>query len=190
MKVILIQLFFLLFFSHRSTYDQFGRAGTINHCPTFLGCLVRVLCRRHATSRLQVDVYSKKIYLSNFNWGNDHFHYRWARIFTDGRLPLECGTGQRLIVTNVTYEQQGQYICLASNKINGHRREVKSDPVSLQVVGAPRVMYTSLITILFTVASINTLFYKCLNKTGSQGVEALIRFTRCKHEFQRPLWLR
>lgn len=54
-------------------------------------------------------------------------------------MPLECGTGQRLILTNVTYEQQGQYICLASNKINGNIREVKSDPVSLQVVGAPRV---------------------------------------------------
>ncbi|EGI70716.1 hypothetical protein G5I_00509 [Acromyrmex echinatior] len=65
--------------------------------------------------------------------------YRWAQIFTDGRMPLECGTGQRLILTNVTYEQQGQYICLASNKINGNVREVKSDPVSLQVVGAPRV---------------------------------------------------
>jgi hypothetical protein len=64
---------------------------------------------------------------------------RWAQIFTDGRKPLECGTGQRLILTNVTYEQQGQYICLASNKINGNVREVKSDPVSLQVVGAPRV---------------------------------------------------
>ncbi|XP_011345495.1 kin of IRRE-like protein 2 isoform X2 [Ooceraea biroi] len=66
--------------------------------------------------------------------------YRWAQIFTDGRKPLECGTGQRLILTNVTYEQQGQYICLASNKINGNVREVKSDPVSLQVVGAPRVV--------------------------------------------------
>lgn len=64
---------------------------------------------------------------------------RWAQVFTDGRMPLECGTGQRLILTNVTYEQQGQYICLASNKINGNVREVKSDPVSLQVVGAPRV---------------------------------------------------
>ena len=67
---------------------------------------------------------------------------RWAQIFTDGRMPLECGTGQRLILTNVTYEQQGQYICLASNKINGNIREVKSDPVSLQVVGAPRVRRT------------------------------------------------
>lgn len=64
---------------------------------------------------------------------------RWAQVFTDGRMPLECGTGQRLILTNVTYEQQGQYMCLASNKINGNVREVKSDPVSLQVVGAPRV---------------------------------------------------
>ncbi|XP_012343725.1 neural cell adhesion molecule 1-like isoform X2 [Apis florea] len=78
--------------------------------------------------------------------------YRWAQIFTDGRMPLECGTGQRLILTNVTYEQQGQYICLASNKINGNVREVKSDPVSLQVVGAPRVVKPG-ITEKFVVAT-------------------------------------
>lgn len=60
-------------------------------------------------------------------------------MFTDGRPPTECGKGQRLILTNVTYEQQGQYICLASNTINGKVREVKSSPVSLEVVGAPRV---------------------------------------------------
>ncbi|XP_043281902.1 kin of IRRE-like protein 2 isoform X3 [Venturia canescens] len=66
--------------------------------------------------------------------------YRWAQIFSDGRAPAECGVGQRLILSNVTYAQQGQYICLASNKINGNLREVKSNPVSLQVVGAPRVV--------------------------------------------------
>ncbi|XP_047365487.1 hemicentin-2 isoform X5 [Vespa velutina] len=78
--------------------------------------------------------------------------YRWAQIFPDNRMPMECGTGQRLILTNVTYEQQGQYICLASNKINGHVREVKSDPVSLQVVGAPRVVKPA-ITEKFVVAA-------------------------------------
>ncbi|KOX74231.1 Kin of IRRE-like protein 3 [Melipona quadrifasciata] len=78
--------------------------------------------------------------------------YRWAQIFTDGRMSLECGTGQRLILTNVTYEQQGQYICLASNKINGNVREVRSDPVSLQVVGAPRVVKPA-ITEKFVVAT-------------------------------------
>ncbi|XP_063980627.1 nephrin-like isoform X1 [Diachasmimorpha longicaudata] len=66
--------------------------------------------------------------------------YRWEQVFTDGRPPAECGRGPRLILTNVTYEQQGQYICLASNTINGKLREVKSSPVSLEVVGAPRVV--------------------------------------------------
>lgn len=68
-------------------------------------------------------------------------NFRWAQIFSDGRLPVECGKGQRLILTNVTYDQQGQYICLAANKINGNIREVQSDPVSLQVVGAPKVKF-------------------------------------------------
>ncbi|XP_044016181.1 kin of IRRE-like protein 2 isoform X2 [Aphidius gifuensis] len=66
--------------------------------------------------------------------------YRWEQVFTDGRMPAQCGRGQRLILTNVTYEQQGQYICIASNSINGKVREVKSTPVSLEVVGAPRVV--------------------------------------------------
>ncbi|XP_035737382.1 hemicentin-2-like isoform X7 [Vespa mandarinia] len=87
--------------------------------------------------------------------------YRWAQIFPDNRMPIECGTGQRLILTNVTYEQQGQYICLASNKINGHVREVKSDPVSLQVVGAPRIPLVIGAVAGFTVLSVLIMGFVC-----------------------------
>ncbi|XP_046434490.1 kin of IRRE-like protein 2 isoform X1 [Neodiprion fabricii] len=66
--------------------------------------------------------------------------YRWLQVFPDGREPQVRGQGQRFFLNNVTYDQQGQYICLALNVINGNTREARSDPVSLQVVGAPRVV--------------------------------------------------
>ncbi|XP_034935070.1 kin of IRRE-like protein 2 [Chelonus insularis] len=66
--------------------------------------------------------------------------YQWQQIFNDNRPPIDYGKGQRLILTNVTYEQQGQYICIASNTINGKTRQVKSTPVTLEVVGAPKII--------------------------------------------------
>ncbi|XP_048513245.1 hemicentin-1 isoform X2 [Athalia rosae] len=66
--------------------------------------------------------------------------YRWLQVFADGREPQVRGLGQRFILNNVTYDQQGQYVCLATNVINGNSRQARSEPVSLQVVGAPRVV--------------------------------------------------
>lgn len=94
-------------------------------------------------------------------------YLRWEQVFTDGRMPAQCGRGQRLILTNVTYEQQGQYICIASNSINGKVREVKSTPVSLEVVGAPRVCKFILIILfphVFCTTSFNPNNFNIQNK--------------------------
>lgn len=45
-----------------------------------------------------------------------------------------------MVIDNVTYDYQGEYECRATNIINGQERIVSSDPVSLQVVGAPLVL--------------------------------------------------
>lgn len=84
------------------------------------------------------------------------FFSRWAQVFLDGRKPLECGKGQRLILTNVTYNHQGQYLCIAWNKINGNIREIKSNAVYLQVFGAPRVIRTK----MFKIIKIKMLYFK------------------------------
>lgn len=57
-----------------------------------------------------------------------------------GSAYLERGRESRLVIDNVTYDYQGEYECRASNIINGQERIVSSDPISLQVVGAPLVL--------------------------------------------------
>jgi hypothetical protein len=53
---------------------------------------------------------------------------------------LERGRESRLLIENTTYDYQGEYECRASNFINGQDRSTTSDPISLQVVGAPQVL--------------------------------------------------
>lgn len=54
---------------------------------------------------------------------------------------IERGRESRLVLTNVTYDFQGEYECQATNIINGQERIVVSEPVILEVVGAPQVLH-------------------------------------------------
>lgn len=63
-----------------------------------------------------------------------------CRIPSQGNAWLERGRESRLVIDNVTYDYQGEYECRASNFINGQERSTTSDPISLQVVGAPQVL--------------------------------------------------
>lgn len=47
------------------------------------------------------------------------------------------------MLNNITYDYQGEYECQASNIINGQERIVVSEPVILEVVGAPQVLHFS-----------------------------------------------
>lgn len=62
------------------------------------------------------------------------------RLPSQGNVPLERGKESRLVIDNVTYDYQGEYECRANNFINGQERSTTSDPISLQVVGAPQVL--------------------------------------------------
>lgn len=63
-----------------------------------------------------------------------------SRRISAGAAYLERGRESRLVIDNVTYDYQGEYECRATNYINGQERTVTSEPVSLQVVGAPQVL--------------------------------------------------
>lgn len=65
------------------------------------------------------------------------------RISTQGKPFLDRGRESRLVIDNVTYDYQGEYECRATNFINGQERTATSDPIALQVVGAPQVLRTS-----------------------------------------------
>ncbi|XP_055388210.1 hemicentin-1, partial [Condylostylus longicornis] len=72
--------------------------------------------------------------------GNPPPTYKWVQRLAHGTKYLERGSSSRLVIDNVTYDYQGEYECRATNYINGQERSVTSDPVSLQVVGAPQVL--------------------------------------------------
>ncbi|XP_055539584.1 uncharacterized protein LOC129726657 isoform X1 [Wyeomyia smithii] len=76
--------------------------------------------------------------------GNPPPTYKWVqRISTQGKPFLDRGRESRLVIDNVTYDYQGEYECRATNFINGQERTATSDPIALQVVGAPQVLRTS-----------------------------------------------
>lgn len=47
---------------------------------------------------------------------------------------------QTLIIRNVTYRNEGEYICEARNTINGHVNVVRSMPINLDVFGEPQFL--------------------------------------------------
>ncbi|XP_058119273.1 uncharacterized protein LOC131261290 [Anopheles coustani] len=76
--------------------------------------------------------------------GNPAPTYKWVqRISTQGKPFLDRGRESRLVIDNVTYDYQGEYECRATNFINGQERTATSDPIALQVVGAPQVLRTT-----------------------------------------------
>nr|CAH7754992.1 unnamed protein product [Callosobruchus chinensis] len=56
---------------------------------------------------------------------------------------IERGRDARLHISNVTYDFQGEYRCKVTNVIKGEERSDISEPVILQVHGAPQVLRQS-----------------------------------------------
>ncbi|XP_065344073.1 kin of IRRE-like protein 2 isoform X4 [Cloeon dipterum] len=50
------------------------------------------------------------------------------------------GAEPRLILTNLTYDHQGEYVCRAANKIANVERPVQSEPIPVHIKGAPQVV--------------------------------------------------
>jgi hypothetical protein len=69
--------------------------------------------------------------------GNPSPRYQWIqRILQNGEEIITIKSQDRYTsVSNVTYEDQGDYICTITNVINGQERTVNSDPVNVRVVG-------------------------------------------------------
>ncbi|XP_063709478.1 hemicentin-2 isoform X2 [Culicoides brevitarsis] len=76
--------------------------------------------------------------------GNPLPTYKWVqKISGYGNNVVDRGSEPRLVINNVTYDYQGEYECRATNYINGQERSVTSEPIQLQVVGAPLVLRTN-----------------------------------------------
>ncbi|PSN31763.1 hypothetical protein C0J52_27564 [Blattella germanica] len=73
--------------------------------------------------------------------GNPTPAYQWLQ-----KLPTTEGTvlirssDARLVISNVTYDYKGEYVCKATNVIGGEERRVQSDAISMQVSGGREVV--------------------------------------------------
>ena len=70
--------------------------------------------------------------------GNPAPRYQWLQKLPTHEV-LVRGYSQHLQIENVTYDHQGEFVCKAVNVINGEQRSVQSDPIIVEVTGAPQV---------------------------------------------------
>ncbi|CAH1123497.1 unnamed protein product [Ceutorhynchus assimilis] len=71
--------------------------------------------------------------------GNPPPTYQWIQKKRSGSI-VERGTEAKLNIRNVTYEYQGEWRCKATNIIKGEEQSDVSEPIILQVYGAPQVL--------------------------------------------------
>jgi hypothetical protein len=72
--------------------------------------------------------------------GNPPPRYQWLQKLPTHEV-LVRGYSQHLLIENVTYDHQGEFVCKAVNVINGEQRSVQSDPITVEVTGAPQVTH-------------------------------------------------
>ncbi|XP_026467304.1 hemicentin-1 [Ctenocephalides felis] len=72
--------------------------------------------------------------------GNPPPSYQWLQRMQHISKFVRRGRDARLVIDNVTYDHQGEYVCKVSNVIGGSQRAVQSEPIAVQVVGAPQVL--------------------------------------------------
>ena len=71
--------------------------------------------------------------------GNPEPSYEWLQQLPSGEVQKRSSRAD-LVIEDVGYDDQGGYICLASNRVGGGKREVQSGVVRLEVAGAPQVV--------------------------------------------------
>jgi len=74
--------------------------------------------------------------------GNPAPTYQWLqRSSTSVETVYVRGTDHMLVIHNVTYDYQGEYLCKASNTIKSIQRVTESRPIELSVVGKWKLNY-------------------------------------------------
>lgn len=65
--------------------------------------------------------------------------YQWLQKLPTQEVLIR-GYDKQLVIENVTYDHQGEFVCRAMNTLGGEERSVQSEPILINVSGAPQVM--------------------------------------------------
>jgi hypothetical protein len=71
--------------------------------------------------------------------GNPAPRYQWLQKLPTQEVLIR-GYEKQLVIKNATYDYQGEFVCKAINTINEEERSVQSEPLHVEVSGAPQVM--------------------------------------------------
>lgn len=71
--------------------------------------------------------------------GNPPPRYQWLQKLRTQEVLIR-GFEKRLVIPSVSYDHQGEFVCKAINTIRGEDRSVQSEPILVEVSGAPQVM--------------------------------------------------
>ena len=71
--------------------------------------------------------------------GNPTPRYQWLQKLPTQEVLIR-GYSQNLLIENVTYDHQGEFVCKAINEIRGEERAVQSEAIHVQVSGAPQII--------------------------------------------------
>ena len=74
--------------------------------------------------------------------GNPAPRYSWLQMLPSQEVLIR-GDSRELVIENITYDYQGEFVCQATNEINGEQRTVQSEPIKVEVTGAPQIMQYS-----------------------------------------------
>jgi len=95
-------------------------------------------------SQLTVSLYDSTAKLECQAEANPPPSYQWLHrtVQENGQESIAVASNERVFhFTNVTYEVQGEYVCIAKNTIKGQERAVQSDAITVRVVGPPQVLH-------------------------------------------------
>ena len=81
----------------------------------------------------------KKAILTCEAEGNPTPRYQWLQKMPTQEVLIR-GSEKTLVIENVTYYHQGEFVCKAMNTIRGEERSVQSEPIRVEVSGAPQVL--------------------------------------------------
>ena len=115
---------------------------------------------------------NKKTVLTCEAEGNPEPSYKWLQRRGTQEVVIR-GYDKTLVLPSINYDYQGEFVCKAINTIRGEERSVQSEPIKVEVSGAPQVLHK----------------YTGPNEVRVQnGEDAMLEVTFCADPVPKQAW--